>query len=180
MVIEERIEKVFTAPAAPPAVHKTVEIVTDTKYVETRSPSPSPSGHRRHRSSSHYQGNPIIVEAGRPRGEVDYSEAIVGPVALFRSHSRHSSPHSHDRAVRAEIAILEAEKEQRRIDSEHYHRSHRSHRSSENELVIYEADGARYEPLEEIALIRREREPEIRIEKDKKGRISISVPKYLR
>jgi hypothetical protein len=172
VVIEERIEKVITAPSAPPAVHKTLEVVTDTKIVDIRSPSPSPSRHHRHHSSHHHM-NPIIIEAGRPRGEVDYSEAIVGPVALFR-------PHSHDRAVRAEIAVLEAEREQRQIDREHYHRSHRSHRSSENELVLYETDVARYEPIEEIALVRREREPEVRIEKDKKGRISISVPKYLR
>lgn len=177
VVIEERIEKVITPPTPPPAAQKTVEIVTDTRYVETRSPSPTPSRHRRHHSS-HYHSNPIIVEAGPPRGEVDYSEEIVGPVALVRpSHS----PHSHDRAVRAEIAILEAEREQRRLDREHYHRSYHSAHASESDLVLYERAGAVYEPLEEVTLVRREREPvEVRIEKDKKGRMSISVPKYYR
>lgn len=105
---------------------------------------------------------------------------MVGPLALVRprSHSRHGS--REDRTVRAEIAILEAEKARRHVDKEYYRRH--SGRSSETELVVYERDSYGG-PSEEYTLVRREREPEvgpIRIEKDRKGRMSISVPKYLR
>ena len=146
--------------------------MTDTKIIETRSVSPSPGHHHHHHSSHH--GTPIIIEAGRPREE--YSDSLmVGPLALARprSHSRHGS--REDRAVRAEIALLEAERARR------HGRVRHSGRSSENELVLYERDSYGG-GSEEITLVRREREPEatIRIEKDKKGRMSISVPKYLR
>jgi hypothetical protein len=95
---------------------------------------------------------------------------MVGPLALARprSHSRHGS-----REVRAEIEILEAEKARRH--------GHYSGRSSETDLVVYGRDS--YGGAEEITLVRREREPDVntvRIEKDKKGRMSISVPKYIR
>jgi hypothetical protein len=174
VVIRETTHEIVTAPAAPQIVQPSLEVVSDTKIIETRSVSPSPHHH-------HHHSNPIIIEAGRPRDE--YSDAIeVGPLALVRphSHSRHSS--RDDRAVRAEIAILEAEKARRYADKE-VRRVHHSHsgRSSETELVLYERDSYGG-PSEEITLVRREREPDVgvRIEKDKKGRMSISVPKYIR
>lgn len=172
VVFEERTHEIITAPAPPPVPHQNVEIVTDTKIVETRSTSP----HHHHHHSSHH--NPIIIEAGRPRGE-EYSDPVpVGALALVRPHSRHSF--REDRAVRAEIAILEAERAKRHSERE-YRRVRRSGHGSEGELVLYERDT--YDgPSEEITLVRREREPEggVRIEKDRKGRMSISVPKYVR
>jgi hypothetical protein len=176
VVVRETTHEIITAPAAPQIVQPNVDVVTDTKIVETRSVSPSP--HHRHHSSHH--SNPIIIEAGRPREE--YSESIaVGPLALARprSHSRHSS--RDDRAVRAEIALLEAEKARRHAEKE-YRRVRHGGRSSETELVLYERDSYGG-PSEQITLVKREREPDlgvVRIEKDKKGRMSISVPKYIR
>lgn len=175
VVIRETTHEIITAPAVPQIVQPSLEVVSDTKIVETRSVSPSP--HHHHHSSHH--NNPIIIEAGRPREE--YSDAIaVGPLALVssHSHSRHSS--REDRVVRAEIALLEAEKAKRYAERD-YRRIRHSGRSSETELVLYERDSYGG-PSEEITLVRREREPDIgvRIEKDKKGRMSISVPKYIR
>lgn len=175
VVIHETTHEIITTPAV---VQPKVEIVSDTKIVETRSVSPSPSHHHHHHHSSHHNA-PIIVEAGRPRD--DYSDPVaVGALALVRPHSRSHSRHSsrEDRAIRAEIAILEAERARRHAD---HHHVRYSGRSSESELVLYERDtyGG---PSEEYTLVRREREPDIgvRIEKDKKGRMSISVPKYIR
>lgn len=96
---------------------------------------------------------------------------MVGPLALARprSHSRHGS-----REIRAEIAVLEAERARRH--------THYSGRSSETDLVVYGRDSYGG-TAEEITLVRREKEPDVatvRIEKDKKGRMSISVPKYIR
>lgn len=164
VVIRETTHEIITAPAVPHIVQPSLEVVSDTKIVETRSVSPSP--HHHHHSSHH--NNPIIIEAGRPREE--YSDAIaVGPLALVssHSHSRHSS--REDRVVRAEIALLEAEKAKRYAEKD-YRRIRHSGRSSETELVLYDRDSYGG-PSEEITLVRREREPDIgvRIEKDKKG-----------
>lgn len=200
VVIHETTHEIITTPvAAPPKIEivsdtKIVETRsispspshhhhhhhhTDTKIIETRSVSPSPSHHHHHRHSSHHN-NPIIVEAGRPREE--YCDPVaVGALALIRPHSRSHSRHSsrEDRAIRNEIAMLEAERARRH--ERDYHRVRHHGRSSESELILYERDT--YDgPSEEYTLVRREREPDIgvRIEKDKKGRMSISVPKYIR
>jgi hypothetical protein len=180
-VIEERrTQEVFTVPSPPP--QQPVEIVKETKFVEaTRSPSPP----------RHHHHNPIIIEGGRPREEStlverhrdihESSDPIpVGPLALALPHERH---HTRDeRAIRAEIRALEAEKESLRAHRRHHSRHSRSGRASESDLVLYERDI--YErPGEEVTLVRREKisEPEggVRIEKDRKGRMTISVPKYL-
>jgi hypothetical protein len=153
--------------------------------VETRSPSP-----RRH-----HHNNAIIIDAGRPREEstlverhrevTDSSDPMtVGPLALAVSNDRHGL--RDERAIRAEIRALEAEKEalraQRRLERGRRRSGRRhSHRVSETDLVLYERDT--YDrPGEEITLVKRERlEPKggVRIEKDRKGRMSISVPKYI-
>lgn len=186
-VIEERHE-VFTVP--PPPVHYApppppqVEVVRDTKIVEHIH---APYGHDR---------GPVILDAGpreestfveRRRSFVDRSDPVpVGPLALALVDNRHSS--RDERAIRAEIKALEAEKEalraEKRADREmrKADRIRRGGRVSETDLVLYERD--RYESNgEEYTIIKKERVEEeggVRIEKDKKGRMSISVPKYYR
>jgi hypothetical protein len=202
-VIEEHRTEVFTAPAPPPPPPGWIpppppppgnlEVVTDTKIVEThRSPSPARSHHGHH----HHHDGPIIIDAGRPREEssfietrretIERSDPIpVGPLALAIPE-RHRS--KDERAIRAEIKALEAEKEalraEKRADREmrKADRLRRGARASEGELVLYDKETIEY-PGEEVTLVRRERisEPEggVRIEKDKKGRMAISVPKYI-
>jgi len=194
-VIEERkTTEVFSIPPPPPPPFipppppQNLEVVRDTKIIEHRSPSRGP-----------YHNNPIIIDAGHPREESDFiverkhevyeqSDPIpVGPLALALPPERHRA--KDERAIRAEIKALEAEKEalraEKRADRElrKAERIRRSGRSSETDLVLYERDT--YDrPGEEVTLVRRERisEPDggVRIEKDRKGRMSISVPKYLR
>lgn len=185
-VIEERRQEVFTVPPPPSAPF---EVIRDTKIVETRR-DPSPA-------ISSYHGGPVVVEA-RPREEttfvetkreyVERSDPIpVGPLALAIQPERYRP--KDERAIRAEIKALEAEKEalraEKRAEREFRKadRLRRGGRASETDLVLYETE--RYDrPEEEYTVVRRERieEPEggVRIEKDKKGRMSISVPKYYR
>jgi hypothetical protein len=200
-IIEERKTTELFAPGPPPpppgwipppppgfapAPQPVQEVFTETKIIER---SPSPHHHHHH--------NPIIMEA-RPREEstlierhrevYESSDPIpVGPLALALPAERHSS--RDERAIRAEIKALEAEKEalraQKRADRDFRKadRIRRGARHSESDLVLYERDT--YErPGEEVTLVRRERiaEPEggVRIEKDRKGRMAISVPKYIR
>lgn len=200
-VIEEHRTEVFTAAAPPPPPPGWIpppppgnlEVVTDTKIVEThRSPSPARSHHGHH----HHHDGPIIIDAGRPREEstfietrretIERSDPIpVGPLALAIP-DRHRS--KDERAIRAEIKALEAEKEalraEKRADREmrKADRLRRGARASEGELVLYDRETIE-RPGEEVTLVRRERisEPEggVRIEKDKKGRMAISVPKYI-
>ncbi|KAI0129682.1 hypothetical protein BJ170DRAFT_283845 [Xylariales sp. AK1849] len=100
---------------------------------------------------------PYIIEAERR----EISEEIpVGPLALVADRRRD------DRAIKAEIARLEAERELIRRDRRHHHHSHspggelvRAERLSSGELVLYE------EQVEKIEEPRRG----VRIEKDKKG-----------
>jgi hypothetical protein len=173
-VVEEHRTEVFTVPAPPPPPGQ-LEVVTDTKVTEIhRSPSPARSHH-------HHHGGPIIIDAG-PREESD--PIPVGPLALALPE-RHRS--KDERAIRAEIKALEAEKDalraEKRADREmrKADRIRRGARSSEGELVLYDRETV--ERGDEVTLVRRERvsEPEggVRIEKDKKGRMSISVPKYI-
>lgn len=184
-------------PPPPPAP---VEIVEETKITEHihRSPSPAHShiSHHHHHGHHGHHGGPIIFDAG-PREESTFIEKKrevyeqsapipVGPLALVAPPER--SRAKDERAIRAEIKALEAEKEalkaERRADREmrKADRLRRGGRVSETDLVLYDSD--RYETTgQEVTLVRRERivEPEggVRIEKDKKGRMSISVPKYV-
>jgi len=165
-------------PFVPPPPGHTLEVTKDVKIVE-RSPSP---GHHHH----HHHPNPIIIDAGRPEIIETSDPVTVGPLALATTSHRHGS--RDERAIRAEIKSLEAEKEalrlERRAEREmrKADRIRRGHRSSETDLVLFEQDS--YSRGEEVTLVRRERiiEPDggVKIEKDKKGRMSISVPKYLR
>lgn len=184
-VIEERHE-VFTVPQPPPvsfAPPPPPQIVeTDTRVVE-------------HFHPAHHDHPPIIVDAA-PREETTFIERRksfversnpipVGPLAL-------ALPDNHrvkdERAIRAEIKALEAEKEALRAEKRANRemrkadRIRRGGRSSETDLVLYESE--RYETGgDEFTVIKRERVEEeggVRIEKDKKGRMSISVPKYYR
>lgn len=189
-IIEERHE-VFTIPPPPPPMAYAppppapVQIIEDTKIVEHH------GGHSHHGGSQY--GGPIIMDA-RPHEETFVEKRIyetsdpmpVGPLALALPHRDRVKD---ERAIRAEIKALEAEKEalraEKRAEKEmrKADRIRREGRASEGELVLYERD--RYETgAEEVTMVRRERieEPEggVRIEKDKKGRMSISVPKYYR
>lgn len=180
IIEERRTQEVFTVPPPPPVP---LEVIRDTKIIET------------HHDHHHHDGA-VVVDA-RPREEttfvekreyIERSDAIpVGPLALAVQPDRYR--HKDERAIRAEIKALEAEKEALRAEKRAERelrkadRIRRSGRSSETDLVLYETE--RYDrPEEEYTLVRRERieEPEggVRIEKDKKGRMSISVPKYYR
>jgi hypothetical protein len=187
-IIEERRQEIFTIPP-PPGPSDNLEVIKDTKITEIhRDHSPARSHH-------HHHEGPVILEA-RPRDEstlvetrrewIERSDPIpVGPLALAIQPERYRP--KDERAIRAEIKALEAEKEALRAEKRAERelrkadRIRRSGRSSETDLVLYETE--RYDrPEEEYTLVRRERieEPEggVRIEKDKKGRMSISVPKY--
>jgi hypothetical protein len=178
IIEERRTQEVYTVPPPPPVP---LEVIRDTKIVETH---------------HDYHDGAVVVDA-RPREEttfvekreyIERSDAIpVGPLALAVQQDRYRP--KDERAIRAEIKALEAEKEalraEKRAEREFRRadRIRRSGRSSETDLVLYETE--RYDrPEEEYTLVRRERieEPEggVRIEKDKKGRMSISVPKYYR
>ena len=182
---EHKTQEVYVAPpppppgsiAPPPPPPQQLEVVTDTKITERRSVSRE-RPHRRHHDGA------IIIDGGRPREEyIDRSDPIpVGPLALAVPERKD------ERAIRAEIRALEAEKEalraEKRADRElrKAERIRHGGRSSESDLVLY--DRERFErDGEEVTLVRRERieEPEggVRIEKDRKGRMAISVPKYI-
>jgi len=192
--------QIFTPPPPPPP--QNFEEVQETTIIEQhRSPSPARSmrSHRSHSHAPHHHhhgSGPIVIDAGprdestfieRKREVIERSDPIpVGPLALALPAERHRS--KDERAIRAEIKALEAEKEalraEKRADKEmrKADRLRREGRASETDLVIY--DRERYDgPSEEVTLVRRERisEPEggVRIEKDKKGRMAISVPKYV-
>jgi len=198
-VVEEHRTEVFTVPAGhppppppgwippPPPPPANLEVFTDTKITEHRSVSPA----RSHRSHHHHEA-PVIINAGPHEEFIERREVYersdpipVGPLALAVS-DRHRS--KDERAIRAEIKALEAEKEalraEKRADREmrKADRIRRGARGSEGELVLYDRETIE-RPGEEVTLVRRERvsEPEggVRIEKDKKGRMAISVPKYI-
>jgi len=190
-IIEERRQEVFTIPPPPP-LGGNVEVIKDTKVTEIhRDHSPAGSYHHHH----HHHDGAVILDA-RPREEstfvetkrewVEQSDPIpVGPLALAIQPERYRP--KDERAIRAEIKALEAEKEALRAEKRAERelrkadRIRRGGRASETDLVLYETE--RYDrPEEEYTVIRRERieEPEggVRIEKDRKGKMSISVPKY--
>lgn len=99
------------------------------------------------------------------------NEMEIGPLAV----GRHRSQSRSNRDIRAEIKALESELRDTRISKRHGSR-HRGHerdvvhaeRMSDGALVLFEE---RVEKVEEG-------HRGLRIEKDKKGRMAISVPKY--
>jgi hypothetical protein len=178
-IIEERHTEIFTVPPPPPPAPATVvhtvahstappalaqyDVVNTTTLVRDVSPVRS---HRSY-STSTTSRTPLIIEAQQR----EYSGEIpVGPLALIAADRRRD-----DKSIKAEIARLQAERELIRQERHHHHHhSHspggelvRAERLSSGELVLYE------ERVERIEEPRRG----VRIEKDKKGRMSISVPK---
>lgn len=178
-VNEERTE-VYTIPAPlEPHIHhaqepqhhheNSVEIVKETRTVEF---SELPHHHHHH--------DAVIINAG-PGPE--YSDPIpIGPLALALPDRSRAKD---ERAIRAEIKALEAEKEalraEKRADRE-LRKAERIRREGAGEVVLYERERSSSRG-EEVTIIRKERVEEdggVRIEKDRKGRMSISVPKYYR
>ncbi|KAI1111485.1 hypothetical protein F5Y14DRAFT_309289 [Nemania sp. NC0429] len=155
-VVEERREERFTIPPpAPPTYIRApppppVEITRDTMVREV-SPARSYTSYTTLGHNTHTTGRtPVIVDAG-PR---EFSDPV--PTGLVLVGDRHADHHHH-----------------------HHHQHHvhshsrdrdlvRAERLPTGELVLYE---------EEIQRIEEPRRG-VRIEKDKKGRMSISVPKY--
>ncbi|KAF3062239.1 hypothetical protein GL218_03001 [Daldinia childiae] len=144
--------------------------VVNQTYIRESSPTRSTRSRRSHSTST--TRTPVIIE---PR---EYSEELaVGPLALVGDRRRSNKD------IKMEIARLEAERDLLKAERRHHHHSHSRHRSHSHstdrelvsaerlptgELVLYE------EQVERIEEPRRG----VRIEKDKKGRMSISVPKY--
>ena len=138
--------------------------VTSTELVRTRS---------RSRPSA------VIVDAGGP--VVDYrEESSVGPLAVVavndrhRHRKRHSRSHSHgDGALYARIHDHHDRHDHRYYyeEDDYYGRPSRelvrTERLSNGDVILYEEDI-------EVEVPRHG----VRIEKDKKGRMAISVPKY--
>ncbi|KAI1750754.1 hypothetical protein F4782DRAFT_242071 [Xylaria castorea] len=156
-LVEERREEFFTIPPpAPPTLVRVpppppVEFVKETMVREI---SPSRSVYTSYNTTgtttSHGTSRtPVVIEAG-PREVSD--NALVGPLALVGDrrldHHYHHDHHSHSHSRDRDVV--------------------RAERLPTGELVLYE------EEIERIEEPRRG----VRIEKDKKGRMSISVPKY--
>ncbi|KAH9885059.1 hypothetical protein F4778DRAFT_787463 [Xylariomycetidae sp. FL2044] len=186
-VIEERKEEVFTIPpppptapsvarapsVAPPPPAPPVEVVKET-YVREISPSRSSRSHRSHSTSTSTTRTPVVIEAS-PR---EYSEGVpIGPLALVGDRRRD------DREIKMEIARLEAERDMLKRDRHHHHHHHHSRHRSHSHSMDREMVRAERLPTGELVLyeeqIEKIEEPRrgVRIEKDKKGRMSISVPK---
>lgn len=188
-IIQERREEIFEVPQPPPPPLplqnlETIQQVTTTtterhpSNSRSRAPSPARSYVSHHSHHNDHHGQPLIIHAEkrsdpeiyeRREEYIERSEGVpMGALALAPQHHSRKD----ERAIRAEIKALEAEKEalraERRADKEmrKADRLRRDGRES-GELMLYE------ERVERI------REPEggVRIEKDKKGRMSISVPK---
>jgi hypothetical protein len=161
-VIEERREEVFTIP--PPAPPTTivrapppppVEFVKETMVREispVRSLTSAYTSTGYTTTSGYTSRAPVVVDAA-PRELSD--EMVVGPLALVGDrrggdYHHHHLSHSHSHSRDREVV--------------------RAERLPTGELVLYE------EEIERIEEPRRG----VRIEKDKKGRMSISVPKHRR
>jgi hypothetical protein len=140
------------APVAPPPVE--VEVV---KKTVIRDVSPARSHTSYTTSTTGASHGPVIIDHREVSEEIPF-----GPYAL--AHRRRSRSRS-GREIRAEIKALEAELAvRRRPKGDIVH----AERLSDGQLVLFEE---RVEKIEEG-----HRGP--RIEKDRKGRMSISVPKY--
>ncbi|KAK4099471.1 hypothetical protein N658DRAFT_508710 [Parathielavia hyrcaniae] len=115
------------------------------------------------------------------RSREESGHVPVGPVVLAGHRHRHSHGHRHDvyetDDLRSEIRHLEkqlARRERSRHRSRHRSMSRggemvRAERLSTGELVLYD---------EEVELVQEPTRAGPRIEKDKRGRLSISVPRY--
>lgn len=166
------------APPPPPVIHTAapvapsppVEVYKET-YIRETSPARTARSRRSHSTST--TRTPVIIE---PR---EYSEEVpIGPLALVGDRRR-----STHQDISMEIARLEAERDLMRPERRHHHHSHSRHRSHSHS-VERELVSAERLPSGELVLyeeqVERVEEPRrgVRIEKDKKGRMSISVPKY--
>ncbi|KAK8115979.1 hypothetical protein PG984_012481 [Apiospora sp. TS-2023a] len=155
---------------APPPPHE--EYYSRHTMIE-REVSPTRS-HRSYSTSTSGRTAPYIVDA-QPREYREYSREYedAGPLALVSDRRRD------DRSIKAEIARLEMERDLMKPRHHHHKHSHshshshspsrelvRAERLSSGELVLYEETERIEEPKRGV-----------RIEKDKKGRMSISVPK---
>lgn len=166
--MEERRTEIFQAQAAPAPTHmtivhpppappypptvvppaETVEYVDKTVIRESSSPSRSSSSW----DSSHHH---------RRRHHHHYDDGTVVLVPRSRSRSRSR------RDIRAEIKALERQLVHR-PKGEVEREVVRTERLPNGELIVYEEEVER--------TVSRHKPP--RIEKDKKGRLSLSVPKY--
>lgn len=160
---------VYAAPTPAPvyaAAPVTEEVFQETRVVREVSPARTTRSY----STSTTNRAPLIVDGADPYGGYEY-----GQVALVGDRRRT------DRDIKHEIARLEAERDLMRVDH-HHHSRHRSHSQSygrdmvraerlpTGELVLYE---------EEVVKVEEPRRG-VRLEKDKKGRMAISVPKNRR
>ncbi len=159
-VVEERREEVVQIPAR----HGHGEIFEKTT-VERREVSPARSTISRSRSVG---PSPRIVDA-RPVEVIERSNNIpLGPLVLLDNNRAKD-----ERAIRAEIKALEAEREALRAEK----KATRELRKAElirregresGDLILYERE----------VIKERDRSPDggVVIKKDKKGRMSLSVP----
>ncbi|PSR77731.1 hypothetical protein BD289DRAFT_141754 [Coniella lustricola] len=162
--------QVFHAP--PPSHGPTVVMAPPpvTEFYEKKTVIRDVSPARSYTTSA--SGSTSYVDVRDVRRQ-EYSDEIpVGPLAIVQAERHRSRSRSHtNREIRSEIRDLERQ-------LEHSRRRHHGHsesrelikaeRLSSGELVLFE------EEVEKIEEPRRG----VRIEKDKKGRMSISVPKY--
>ncbi|KAK7942739.1 uncharacterized protein PG986_011852 [Apiospora aurea] len=160
------------APPPPTVIHAPPPPEFEEYYKRTMIREGSPARSHRSYSTSTSGRTPYIVDAA-PREYREYHEES-GPLTLVSDRRRD------DRSIKAEIARLEAERDlMKRERRHHHHHSHshshshspsrelvRAERLSSGELVLYEETERIEEPRRGV-----------RIEKDKKGRMSISVPK---
>ncbi|KAL7621974.1 hypothetical protein AAE478_007475 [Parahypoxylon ruwenzoriense] len=172
--------QVVIAPAPPAPPPAPVEVVKET-IIREASPTRTARSYRSHSTST--TRTPVIIE---PTPQEISEEIPIGPLALVSDRRRT------DREITLEIARLETERDLLKTERHHHHHHHhrrahshshsrhRSHsRSTERELVAAERL-----PTGELVLyeeqVEKIEEPRrgVRIEKDKKGRMSISVPKY--
>lgn len=158
-VVEERREEIFREGPQ----HGRGEFFEKTTF-ERRGLSPGRShiGHGRSRSVG---PAPVIIDTHGPVEIVDRSNQIpVGPLVLVGD--RRSKD---DRAIRAEIKALEAEREALKAEQKAQLEFERADRIRRGDLVVYE----------ERDIVRMEREPDggVEIRRDKKGRMSIVVPR---
>jgi hypothetical protein len=134
------------------------------KTFERRELSP-PRGHISYGRSRSVGPAPIIVDTHGPVEIIERSNNIpLGPL-VFVGDRRSKD----DRAIRAEIKALEAEREARRAEQKAQLEFERADRIRRGDLVVYE----------ERETVRREREPDggVEIKRDKKGRMNIIVPR---
>ncbi|KUI59101.1 hypothetical protein VP1G_06360 [Cytospora mali] len=158
------------APAPAPAPVQPVEEYMQKRTTIIRDVSPARSYTTT--TSGTTSRTPVIVDVRRE----EYSDDVpVGPLALVKS-DRHRSRSRSNRDIRHEIRDLERQLDRKRHSERDLVRAERhsdrelvkAERLSSGELVLFE------EQVERIEEPRRG----VRIEKDKKGRMSISVPKY--